>query len=804
MYCLSFKRNFRKFGRILRKMFPPFKASNDFQTMHSSDIKNSSLDPTASSYFPTAKPISSTETSESFAEFLSPKPSNNPFEKNYFYENPWKSLCNEDENASLYSSGYGSEDRSVQHSPYERLTDEFCSSFSSLIKPLLSYTTQEDSYSPLTSFRFAQKSFAWECDSNEYSNSTQIESGKKFYDEIRQDFDSNGTTTDLDSVFMPSLSSTPLITRRSTFPILKAEQWQTFSSSEPIKESKSQGSSRINTKRSKPNKKSLENFKAIKMLNRSFSEWPVPEISEKSLNHSFKFNSRDESHRRIKKPPKLYPKELSFSRAHHHEVHAISFKDQIDISPVTSTPRTRNSSTNSLSQSLTSSFYDRTKNDSYFEQCFESLHKLGEGSFGEVFKVRSRDDGKLYAIKKTKHIYRSENHRRERLEEVKRCEQFSSNENCVKFYNAWEQDDLLYMQIELCRGSVEDYVEEIKNIPESFVWSFLLDMLLALKSLHDKNLIHLDIKLDNILITDENRCKLADFGLVFDLKNSPRSRAIEGDSRYLAPELLQGNYCLANDVFSLGITLLELSCNLELPANGKLWQELRIGVLPDEAFSRLSKELQTIIRSMMEPNPMKRPKVDEILKHSKLRRLAYQRKVERFSHKCVESTSRCFNSMIAKLLLLLFTIIEFFKLKESSHKLLTTPSTKFSRKTNVKIFINHDDEDSDDGEISFRTSLETSRLSKISQTDDDNNNESNVTPTLNNSVPRVTPEIKIVNSTPLNHYNHQDGLSSRKARRDLTKLSFDLTSPDTREKSKDRDSMICKKLCFYDDELSDF
>jgi hypothetical protein len=80
------------------------------------------------------------------------------------------------------------------------------------------------------------------------------------------------------------------------------------------------------------------------------------------------------------------------------------------------------------------------------------------------------------------------------------------------------------------------------------------------------------------------------------------------------------------------------------------------------------------------------------------------------------------------------------------------------------------DEDSDDGDVSFRTSMNNSRVSKVSQADDDNNNESNVTPTLNNSIPRVTPELKIVNSTPLNHYNNQDGLSSRKYRRDLTKL----------------------------------
>lgn len=178
----------------------------------------------------------------------------------------------------------------------------------------------------------------------------------------------------------------------------------------------------------------------------------------------------------MKKPPKLYPKEFSFTRNHHHEVHAISFKDQFVISPILSSAPT---SPNTSIDSLSSSFYDRAKNESYFEQCFVTICKLGEGSFGEVYKVRCLDDGKFYAIKKTKQIFRSEAHRRERLEEVRRYEQFSDNEHCVTLYKAWEQDDLLYMQIELCRGSVEDYIEEMKKVPEIFIWSFLLDMLLV-------------------------------------------------------------------------------------------------------------------------------------------------------------------------------------------------------------------------------------------------------------------------------------------------------------------------------------
>jgi membrane-associated tyrosine- and threonine-specific cdc2-inhibitory kinase len=275
---------------------------------------------------------------------------------------------------------------------------------------------------------------------------------------------------------------------------------------------------------------------------------------------------------------------------------------------------------------LFSPIYNKLKEETYFEQCFDQITKIGEGSFGEVFKAMSKEDGQFYAIKKSKRFLRANGYRTERLEEVKRIEQFSEHEHCVTLYKAWEQNDCLYMQMELCKSSLENFVMETRKIDEAMVWSCLLDLLLALKSLHDRNLIHLDIKLDNILITEEQTCKLADFGLVFDLSRKDHTRAIEGDSRYIAPELLQGKFSKSVDVFSLGIAILELSCNLELPPNGPLWQELRNGILPDVVTQFVSVELTKIIRWMMMPNPFHRPTVDTLLQYPRLQRLLTGRK----------------------------------------------------------------------------------------------------------------------------------------------------------------------------------
>ena len=89
--------------------------------------------------------------------------------------------------------------------------------------------------------------------------------------------------------------------------------------------------------------------------------------------------------------------------------------------------------------------------------------------------------------------------------------------NCVRFYRAWEEKQRLYIQIELCQMSLSNYAETNHFIPENIIWQFLIDLLLALKHLHDHNLLHMDIKPENIFISQDFICKLGDFGLVLDL-----------------------------------------------------------------------------------------------------------------------------------------------------------------------------------------------------------------------------------------------------------------------------------------------
>ncbi|XP_053327323.1 membrane-associated tyrosine- and threonine-specific cdc2-inhibitory kinase [Spea bombifrons] len=266
--------------------------------------------------------------------------------------------------------------------------------------------------------------------------------------------------------------------------------------------------------------------------------------------------------------------------------------------------------------SLASKLYDQSKGDTFFKQCFQSICKLGRGSFGEVYKVRSREDGALYAVKRSVSPFRGESDRQRKLQEVRKHERVGQHPNCVRFVRAWEEKRLLYLQTELCACSLQQLSEEAGGpLPPRQAWNIMCDLLRGLKHLHDRNLLHLDIKPANVFISHSGVCKLGDFGLMVELDGSDGGigEAQEGDPRYMAPELLDGVFGKAADVFSLGMTLLEVSCNMELPKGGDGWQQLRQGRLPMEFTSDLSPEFLKVLSAMLDPDHRRRVTVDWLL-----------------------------------------------------------------------------------------------------------------------------------------------------------------------------------------------
>ncbi|XP_059152744.1 membrane-associated tyrosine- and threonine-specific cdc2-inhibitory kinase-like [Physella acuta] len=265
-------------------------------------------------------------------------------------------------------------------------------------------------------------------------------------------------------------------------------------------------------------------------------------------------------------------------------------------------------------KTLLSPRYNENSNDLYFEQMFDESTPIGYGSFGEVFKCKSKEDGKYYAVKKSREPFKGQYDRKRKMEEVAKHESLLPHPNCIRFYKAWEERGHLYIQTELCKMSVSEFCGMNQHISEALIWNYMVDLLMALKHLHDYNLVHMDIKPENAFISFDGICKLGDFGLVIDLtKQTDVSDAIEGDPKYLAPELLEGKFGKHADIFSLGMFILEMLTDLDLPRGGDGWHSLRTQQLPAEFLKDRSEEMNSVIKEMLNPDYKSRPTVDEIL-----------------------------------------------------------------------------------------------------------------------------------------------------------------------------------------------
>lgn len=159
-------------------------------------------------------------------------------------------------------------------------------------------------------------------------------------------------------------------------------------------------------------------------------------------------------------------------------------------------------------------------------------------------------------------------------------------------------------------------------------------------------MVHLDIKPENILLNESGICKIGDFGkaMLLDYDSECFSFEydnIEGDSRYMAPELLSSPPTTKADIYSLGITLLEIATTIELPSRGEVWQSLREGNIPEEITKGLSAPLTKIIEECLRPDPELRPTASELLSldYFKTKGRRFSQPIKPFNYMPVDNTS---------------------------------------------------------------------------------------------------------------------------------------------------------------------
>uniref|UniRef100_A0A096M7K3 NIMA related kinase 3 n=1 Tax=Poecilia formosa TaxID=48698 RepID=A0A096M7K3_POEFO len=260
-------------------------------------------------------------------------------------------------------------------------------------------------------------------------------------------------------------------------------------------------------------------------------------------------------------------------------------------------------------------------------ETYSQIRVIGEGSFGRAVLVQCRNTQEKYVLKEIqlpKNQSKLQSSRREAvlLSRMK-------HPNIVAFREAFEGDGFLCIVMEYCGGG--DLLQRIQQQQKSSqftvenILKWFAQMCAGAKHIHDKRVLHRDLKSKNIFLTDDSSVKLGDFGSACVLNSSKAyAQAYVGTPYYVAPEIWDNKpYNNKSDVWSLGCVLYEL-CTLQHPFQASSWKSLILKVcrgayppLPNH----LPYELHYLIKHMFKTNPKDRPSVRTILTSHRVSRL---------------------------------------------------------------------------------------------------------------------------------------------------------------------------------------
>ena len=199
---------------------------------------------------------------------------------------------------------------------------------------------------------------------------------------------------------------------------------------------------------------------------------------------------------------------------------------------------------------------------------YEIIKKLNEEPFSEVYKVYNRDDDNIYIIERINLKGKNTKEIEDMKYEIEKLSYIDS-EYVIKYYDYFIYEDTFNIVMEYCDGTnLKVFIELYRNanvpIQRSFILTFIYYISLGLQEIHKNDIIHKEIKPENIFITNDYKIKIGGFGIAnrFNFKNKKYEAQIN-TPLYEAPEITKGlKYNNKIDIWSFGCILYEL-CSLK-------------------------------------------------------------------------------------------------------------------------------------------------------------------------------------------------------------------------------------------------
>ncbi|KAG5483391.1 hypothetical protein LSCM1_04939 [Leishmania martiniquensis] len=253
---------------------------------------------------------------------------------------------------------------------------------------------------------------------------------------------------------------------------------------------------------------------------------------------------------------------------------------------------------------------------------YTKVKVIGKGNMGTCTLARNNEDGKYYVIKQVDLTRMSKKDRQQSLNEARVLSSLRHPNviNYVDSFLARKSDNLCIVMEYAESGDVSTRLKKSYgvNVPERQVLDWFIQLVLSLDYVHQRKILHRDVKTQNIFLTNENLVKLGDFGIARTLANTyDQARTFVGTPYYLSPELiLEQPYDHRSDVWALGVVLYEL-LTLKHPFNAKDMKGLLQRILAvqyDPLPTLYRAELRDIVARMLVRDPAGRIKLEDILR----------------------------------------------------------------------------------------------------------------------------------------------------------------------------------------------
>ncbi|XP_037092997.1 serine/threonine-protein kinase PLK1-like [Pollicipes pollicipes] len=242
---------------------------------------------------------------------------------------------------------------------------------------------------------------------------------------------------------------------------------------------------------------------------------------------------------------------------------------------------------------------------------------LGKGGFARCYELVDPDTKEVLAGKIVSKALLVKQHQKEKMTQEITIHRELNHKHIVGFSSFFEDADNVYIVLELCRKrSLMELHKRRKAISEPETRYFLQHILLGVKFLHERNIIHRDLKLGNLFLNDEMEVKIGDFGLATRVDFAgERKRTLCGTPNYIAPEILaKKGHSFEVDVWSIGCILYTLLVGRP-PFETESLKETYTRIKKNEYSipKTVGPLAKSLIQRILQGDPNRRPTVDQVL-----------------------------------------------------------------------------------------------------------------------------------------------------------------------------------------------